>query len=107
LNGEEVSIEELEEARRSGALLIDVRQPEEYEAGHVPGARLVPMGDVVARSSEVPLDKPVYVICQTGVRSLKATRFYRSRGIDAWSVAGGTKDWAESGRPVVFGTDEG
>ena len=107
MNGEEIGIEELEDARRSGALLIDVRQPEEYEAGHVPGARLVPLGDVVARAAEVPLHEPVYVICETGVRSLRAARFYRSRGVNAWSVAGGTKDWAESGRPLISGTDEG
>ena len=107
MSGEEVSIEELEEARQAGVLLVDVRQPEEYEAGHVPGARLIPMGDVVARAGELPHDQPVYVICHTGVRSLKAARFYRSRGIDAWSVAGGTKDWAESGRRVVVGSEEG
>ena len=107
MSADEVSIEELEEARRAGALLIDVRQPEEYEAGHVPGARLVPLGDVVARAGELPHGQPVYVICHSGVRSLKAARFYRSRGIEAWSVAGGTQDWAESGRPVLFGSEEG
>lgn len=107
MSGEEVSIEELEEARRAGGLVVDVRQPEEYESGHLPGAWLVPMGDVVARAGEVPLGQPVYVICATGVRSLKVARFYRSRGIDAWSVAGGTQEWAESGRPVVVGLEEG
>lgn len=99
----EVDIETLDAARAEGVPLIDVRQPEEYEAAHVPGARLIPLADVVARLGEVPTDRPVYVICQTGVRSLRAADFYRSRGIDAHNVAGGTKAWVEAGKPAVRG----
>ena len=50
-------------------------------------------------------DEPVYVICGTGARSGKAAQFYRSQGIDARNVAGGTKGWIEQGRPVVEGPD--
>ena len=103
----EISVDELEEARQAGALVVDVRQPDEYVAAHVPGARLIPLGEVVDREGELPRGQPVYVVCATGVRSLKATRFYRAQGIDAWSVAGGTQEWAESGRPVASGPDPG
>jgi rhodanese-related sulfurtransferase len=86
-----------------GAPLVDVRQPDEYDAGHVPGARRISLAEVALRVGEVPRDEPVYVICQTGARSLKAAQFYRASGIDARSVAGGTKAWVESGRLAARG----
>lgn len=98
-----IGIDELETRRADDVPLIDVRQPEEYQAAHVPGARLIPLADVVARLGEIPRDRPVYVICQTGARSQKAADFYRSRGIDAYNVAGGTKAWVEAGKPAVQG----
>ena len=62
-----VSVDELAAARAVGPVeLIDVRQPEEYEAVHVPGAKLIPLADVVARTGEIPKRGPVYVICHTG-----------------------------------------
>ena len=69
----EVDVDELDQARAQGAPLIDVRQPDEYDAGHVPGAQLIPLGEVGIRAGEVPSDGPVYVICLSGVRSAKAT----------------------------------
>lgn len=99
----EVDVEQLDRALGDGAPLIDVRQPDEYDVGHVPGARLISLAEVALRVDEVPRDGPVYVICQSGVRSLKAAEFYRAQGIDARSVEGGTKAWVESGRPAVRG----
>ena len=101
----EIGVDELGEAQAAGAPVIDVREPEEYEAVHVPGAVLVPLGQVVERVQEVPRDGPVYVICASGNRSAKATQWYRSQGIDARNVAGGTKAWVESGKPVASGPD--
>ena len=103
MNDPEVDIEQLAAACATGAVVIDVRQPEEYVAGHVAGAQLIPLGDVVARLDEVPTDQPVYIICQSGVRSLKAAQFLRASGYDATSVAGGTQAWIDSGRDVVRG----
>ena len=103
MSAPEVDIEQAEAARAAGVPLIDVRQPEEYEAAHVPGARLIPLNDVVARLAEVPTEGPVHVICQTGARSQRAADFYRSRGIDAYNVAGGTKAWVEAGKPAAHG----
>ena len=99
----EIDVDRLDAARREGAPVIDVRQPDEYDAGHVPGARLIPLGEVAARLREVPADGTVYVICQTGGRSARATEFLRAQGIDARNVAGGTKAWVESGRAVARG----
>lgn len=102
-----VDVIQLAEARETGAPVIDVREPDEYEAGHVPGAVLMPLGQVVARAGEVPLGQPVYLVCETGVRSERAAKFLRARGVDARNVAGGTKAWIRSGRPAVAGTDPG
>jgi rhodanese-related sulfurtransferase len=100
----EVTVEELAAARQAGRVpLIDVRQPEEYEAVHVPGAKLIPLADVVARTGEVPTEGPVYVICGTGPRSQRAADFYRNRGIEAYNVAGGTKAWVEAGLETAHG----
>ncbi|MFN2606799.1 MAG: rhodanese-like domain-containing protein [Acidimicrobiales bacterium] len=103
----EATVEELEAARAEGAPLIDVRQPEEYDAGHVPGARLIPLSEVGMRVRQLPAEGPVYVICLSGSRSLRAADFLRRQGVDARNVAGGTKAWVESGRAVVPGPRPG
>ena len=99
-----VTIQDLAAALEEGLVpLVDVRQPEEYEAAHVPGAKLIPLADVVARTGEIPREGPVYVICQTGPRSQRAADFYRNRGIEAYNVDGGTKAWMEAGHDVAHG----
>jgi len=90
-------------AHADGAVVIDVREPAEYVAGHVPGARLIPLGNLPAHLRELPRDRPVYVICASGNRSGAAADFLIRAGIDARSVAGGTHGWACSGRPIVRG----
>ncbi|KES07801.1 sulfurtransferase [Streptomyces toyocaensis] len=87
-----------------GALAVDVREPDEYAAGHVPGARLMPLRTVPARCAELPAGRPVYVICASGNRSRTAADWMNSRGLDACSVTGGTRGWARGGRPVTTGS---
>jgi rhodanese-related sulfurtransferase len=101
----EIDVAELAELRSQGVPLIDVREPDEYEAGHVPGAHLVPLTTVPDRLDEVPSDGPVYVICAKGGRSLRAAEFYRSQGLDAINVAGGTTAWIDAGEPVNTGME--
>ena len=104
MSAPEVSVDELAAARAEGLVpLVDVRQPEEYEAGHVPGAKLIPLADVVARAGEIPSEGPVYVICQSGSRSQRAADYYRDRGIEAYNVAGGTKAWTDAGHELGHG----
>ncbi len=99
----EISIEQFAAAHADGATVIDVREPMEYLDGHVPGAVLVPMGQLPSRTAELERSRPVYVICASGNRSSSMTAFLRHIGFDAHSVAGGTSAWTRSGRPVVTG----
>ena len=96
----EIDVESLAAQREAATSLIDVRRPDEFEVARVPGARLIPLGELVERIDEVPTDGTVYVICATGVRSAKAAAHFRSLGIDAVNVAGGTKAWIEAGFPI-------
>lgn len=98
----EVNLEKFVAAQADGAVVIDVREPFEYAAGHVPGARLLPLSQVSVRAAELPKDEPVYVICATGNRSLVAADYLARAGVDAWSVAGGTSEWQRSGRAVAW-----
>ncbi|GAA3452412.1 rhodanese-like domain-containing protein [Dactylosporangium matsuzakiense] len=100
----EVDLPTFTAAHHGGTLLIDVREPAEYAAGHVPGARPIPMRQLPERLAELPRTAPVYVICASGNRSLAATDFLARAGVDAWSVAGGTAAWIRAGHPVVRGT---
>jgi len=99
----ELTLDELAAAHANGAYVLDVRQPDEYFAAHVPGAVLVPLDELGERWGEVPEDKTVWVICALGGRSMKAATALRGAGIDAISVGGGTNGWIEQGRPVVTG----
>ncbi len=96
----EIDVFELAAQREAGAPLIDVREADEYRDAHVAGALHIALGEVVDRISEVPTDSTVYVICARGGRSAKAVEHYRSQGIDAVNVAGGTLGWIEAGQPV-------
>jgi rhodanese-related sulfurtransferase len=100
----DIEVDELAERLRAGARLVDVREPDEYERGHVPGALSIPLATVpdqldVFRAA----DGPVYVICQTGGRSRRACEFVEASGIDAVNVEGGTRAWIASGREAVVG----
>ncbi|HRV69356.1 MAG TPA: rhodanese-like domain-containing protein [Marmoricola sp.] len=97
------TINEMAAAWADGATIVDVREPDEYAGGHVPGALLMPVSHVPARVAELDQARPVYVICRSGQRSLGISEYLRSRGFDARSVEGGTVAWSDSGRPVVTG----
>lgn len=100
----EIDVARLAEAAEQQATVIDVREPGEYVAGHVPGAQLVPMGQLPSRLAEIERTRPVYVVCASGNRSAAMTDLLVASGYDAYSVAGGTAAWARSGRPVETGT---
>ncbi len=99
----EVSVDELESALQAGAVLIDVRQPNEYEAGHVPGAVLVPLAAVPDTLELFASDVPTYVICRSGSRSYRACEYLEDQGIEAINIEGGTMAWIISGRTTVAG----
>jgi len=99
----EVTVDELAARLADGAVLFDVREPDEYVAGHVAGAVLIPLGSVPARAGEFPTSGDVYVICKSGGRSGRACEFLRDQGVAAINIAGGTMGWMSSGREVVSG----
>lgn len=100
----EISVDELAaRIAAGGAVVFDVRNPDEYEAGHVAVATLVPLPEVPGRADEFPTDGEVLVICRSGARSGQAVEFLRARGVDAVNVAGGTMAWIAAGHPVETG----
>jgi rhodanese-related sulfurtransferase len=99
----EVDLETFAAAWADAGLVVDVREPGEYLSGHVPGALLMPLSNVLARLSELPKGRPVYVVCAGGGRSELAAEWMRAAGIDAYSVAGGTDGWTRAGRPTLTG----
>ena len=102
----EVDVHTFAAAHSDGALVIDVRESDEYVAGHVPGAKLIPLARLPYHAGGLPAGEPVYVICASGNRSRTAAQFLTGRGIDARSVMGGTGDWMARGLPVVRGAQE-
>lgn len=99
----EIDLDMFAAAYLDGAYVIDVREPYEYVAGHVPRARLIPLARLPHHAGELPAHEPVYVICASGNRSRTAAQFLAARGIDAKSVMGGTGDWMARGLPVDRG----
>jgi rhodanese-related sulfurtransferase len=88
-----------------GALLLDVRENDEWQAGHAPGAQHIPLGELGARVEELPKDRHIVCICRVGGRSARATEALRGAGYDVVNLAGGMRAWAAAGQPVV--TDDG
>ena len=81
--------------------LLDVREPWEYQEAHVPGAQLIPLGELEQRVNEVPRDRPILAICHSGQRSLAAAGYLQQLGYTSVSnVDGGTAAWIERGFPV-------
>ncbi|GIH75225.1 rhodanese-like domain-containing protein [Planobispora longispora] len=83
------------------AFLLDVREDDEWHAGHAPEAVHIPMGELQARVEEIPAGKPVYVVCRVGGRSAHATAWLNAVGHEAINVGGGMQSWALAGRPMV------
>ena len=87
-----------EEEFRAGyrkAQLIDVREPNEFEGGHILGARNIPMSQMKMRMKEVRPDMPVYLYCQSGMRSARAAQFLHRKGYrDLTQLQGGFKKWS-------------
>lgn len=98
-----IDVGELAGLLREGAVLIDVREPDEFAEARAAGARLIPLQSVPDRIDECRSEGVVYVICKSGGRSGKAVEFLRSQGIDAINVTGGTLAWLAAGLPHESG----
>jgi rhodanese-related sulfurtransferase len=88
-------------------LLIDVREPYEWEAGHAVGALHVPLGTLVARFSELPTGRDVVMVCHVGARSASATGWLLEQGYPCRNLTGGMVAYAAAGLPLESDTDAG
>jgi rhodanese-related sulfurtransferase len=80
--------------------LIDVREPEEYDAGRIAGARFIQLGELAAQAGSIPRDRPVVFYCRSGSRSAMATQAFRGAGFDAHNMSGGLLEWQAGGLPL-------
>lgn len=105
---DEIGIEGIDSAAPN-AVLLDVREPDEFERGHVRGAVNLPQADLATRLDEIPRDRPILTICQSGTRSLRSAQFLRQQGFqNVANIVGGTSAWRAAGRPVdTTGTPSG
>jgi len=100
----EVSVTQASDLRTQGAFILDVRQPEEWTQFHIPGATLIPLGDLPNRLKEVPKDKEIVVVCRTGHRSAQGRDILKTAGFTkVTSMAGGLTQWQTAGLPTVTG----
>jgi rhodanese-related sulfurtransferase len=93
----EVSAAEAKQIIDSGSQLIDVRTDVEYDAGHIPGARHIPLSDVPRESAELDKGQPLVLYCRAGNRSAPAADAFAASGWDAHSIEGGLVAWHEAG----------
>ncbi|QNJ93170.1 rhodanese-like domain-containing protein [Mycolicibacterium fluoranthenivorans] len=82
-------------------VLLDVREDDEWQRGHVAGAQHIPMGDVPARIDEIDRDATLYVMCHAGGRSLRVAQYLARNGFEPINVTGGMLAWAQAGRPLT------
>lgn len=99
----DVTVDDLDAAHKDEVIVLDVRETDEYAAGHVPGAQLLPLGVLPVRLPDLSRSTPVYVLCQSGGRSAQAAELLDGAGLDVRNVIGGTSAWISSGRPVETG----
>ena len=100
----EISVSEASSMRDAGAFILDVRQPEEWNESHIPGATLIPLGELASRVNEVPQDQEVVVVCRSGNRSQQGRDILLAAGFEqVTSMAGGVNEWKAAGFETVSG----
>ena len=85
------------------AIVVDVREPYEREAGHIEGSRHIELERVASQAETLPKDKTIIFHCRLGARSAMAAQAFKAAGYDAWSMAGGLERWSEEGLGVDGG----
>lgn len=100
----QVDVSQIPAGMPTAVLLLDVREPHEWIAGHIEGATHVPMMQVSERLAEIPDDRQIVVLCHAGGRSAKVTEFLVAQGRDAVNLTGGMLAWQGAGRPMVSDT---
>lgn len=96
-----VTVSDLPTELPTGVTLLDVREGDEWAAGHAPEAVHIPMGELAGRLGDLPADNNLYVVCRSGGRSARATAYLNANGWDAVNVDGGMTSWHAAGRPMA------
>jgi rhodanese-related sulfurtransferase len=100
----EISVAQASQKRDQGAFILDVREPSEWTQFHIPGATLIPLGDLPKRLNEVPKDRVVVVVCRTGHRSAQGRDILLNAGFsNVTSMTGGVTEWQTQGLPIAAG----
>jgi rhodanese-related sulfurtransferase len=99
-----VTVPELPTDLPADTTLLDVREQDEWDAGHAPDALHIPMSELAGRLGELPEDRGVLVICRSGGRSARVTEYLNANGWDARNVDGGMQSWQAAGRPLTSDT---
>lgn len=94
-------------ARGEPILVLDVREPHEYCAGHLRGSMLIPLDQLDERLAELPRNRTIVTVCRSGQRACAATRLLRRAGLDAIDLAGGVLLWSVQGLPLSQGSGAG
>ena len=85
----------------SGAIMLDVREPYEWRAGHAPKARHIPLARLTERVKELPPGRPIVTVCRSGARSARAAAFLASQGRQVSNLVGGMHAWVRADLPIV------
>ena len=100
----EITVGEAATRYEAGAFILDVREPDEWQAVHIPGATLIPLGQLATRVNEVPRDQAIVVVCRSGNRSQVGRDILLAAGFtQVTSMAGGLTQWQAQGYPTVSG----
>jgi rhodanese-related sulfurtransferase len=90
-----------QELLQQGAILLDVREDAEWQAGHAPKARHIPLSRLPGRIRDLPPQRTVVTVCRSGARSARAAALLAREGRDVVNLTGGMHAWARAGLPVV------
>ena len=97
----ELTPTQVREALETGdVVLIDVREPYEWDAGRIAGATHIELERLASRAHEVPTDRPIVFSCRLGIRSAMAMQAFRASGWDAYHLGGGIQRWVNEGLPI-------
>lgn len=100
----EISVRQAASKKMKGAYILDVRELHEFVQGHIPGAIMIPLGNLSQRVHELPADKEIVIVCLSGGRSLVGLDIIRKAGYNkSSSLAGGMNAWKTAGYPTVTG----
>ena len=91
------------QATQPQPFVLDVRQPDEYRAGHIRGAQLIPLHELQQRAGELPRDRKIVCVCRSGNRSSSAARLLAPLGFDVVNMDGGMIAWQRAGLPIKQG----